>query len=346
MRIGIVNDSLMATELLRRLVCSSAEHQIAWIARDGVEAVKLCERDLPELVLMDLIMPYMDGAEATRRIMSRTPCPILIVTATVAGNAAKVFEALSAGAIDAIHTPTDIPSQKTGQALLQKIKSIERQTSGLEQVAGDLVPKVEGTANRLILIGASAGGPAALVEVLSALPEDFSPAVVIVQHIGQLFAPGLVEWLKEYSKLPVRLACEGDSVSSGNVLIAGSEDHLVFKNSHELGYTAEPKENPYRPSVDVFFGSAARFFRGPIAAVLLTGMGRDGARGLKILRDAGYHTISQDQSTSAVYGMPKAAAAINAASEILPLQKIGPRLRELFSPQTRTIQSKRGVADR
>jgi two-component system response regulator WspF len=345
MRIGIVNDSLMATELLRRLVCSSAENQIAWIARDGVEAVKLCERDLPELVLMDLIMPYMDGAEATRRIMSRTPCPILIVTATVAGNAAKVFEALSAGAIDAIHTPTDIPSQKTGQALLQKIKSIERQTSGLEQVAGDLVPK-EGTANRLILIGASAGGPAALVEVLSALPEDFSPAVVIVQHIGQLFAPGLVEWLKEYSKLPVRLACEGDSVSSGNVLIAGSEDHLVFKNSHELGYTAEPKENPYRPSVDVFFGSAARFFRGPIAAVLLTGMGRDGARGLKILRDAGYHTISQDQSTSAVYGMPKAAAAINAASEILPLQKIGPRLRELFSPQTRTIQSKRGVADR
>jgi two-component system response regulator WspF len=155
-----------------------------------------------------------------------------------------------------------------------------------------------------------------------------------------------VEWLKEYSKLPVRLACEGDSVSSGNVLIAGSEDHLVFKNSVELGYTAEPKENPYRPSVDVFFGSAARFFRGPIAAVLLTGMGRDGARGLKILRDAGYHTISQDQSTSAVYGMPKAAAAINAASEILPLQKIGPRLRELFSPQARTTQSKRGVADR
>jgi two-component system, chemotaxis family, response regulator WspF len=342
MRIGIVNDSPMATELLRRLVCSVEEHQIAWIARDGAEAVKLCERDLPELVLMDLIMPYMDGAEATRRIMSRTPCPILIVTATVAGNAAKVFEALSAGAIDAVHTPTVIPSQKTGQALLLKIKSIECQISGSEHVADDIVPKLDGTATSLILIGASAGGPAALVEVLSSLPEDFSPAVVIVQHIGQLFAPGLVEWLREYSKLPVRLACEGDSVSSGNVLVAGSEDHLVFKNFHELGYTAEPKENPYRPSIDVFFGSAARFFRGPIAAALLTGMGRDGARGLKILRDAGYRTISQDQSTSAVYGMPKAAAAINAASEILPLQKIGPRLRELFSPQARVTQFERG----
>jgi two-component system, chemotaxis family, response regulator WspF len=344
MRIGIVNDSPMATELLRRLVCSSVEHQIAWIARDGAEAVKLCESDLPELVLMDLIMPYMDGAEATRRIMSRTPCPILIVTATVAGNAAKVFEALSAGAIDAIHTPTAFASQKTGPALLVKIKSIERQIAGLDHVASDIVPKVEGTANKLILIGASAGGPAALVEVLSSLPEDFSPGVVIVQHIGQLFAPGLVEWLNEYSKLPVRLACEGDAVSSGKVFVAGSEDHLVFKNSHELGYTVEPKENPYRPSVDVFFGSAARLFRGPITAVLLTGMGRDGARGLKTLRDAGHHTISQDQSTSAVYGMPKAAAAINAASEILPLQKIGPRLRELFSPEVRATDSKRGVS--
>ncbi|HEX3443088.1 MAG TPA: chemotaxis-specific protein-glutamate methyltransferase CheB [Chthoniobacterales bacterium] len=330
-----MNDSPTATELLRRLVCTCQEHQIAWIARDGAEAVKLCETDLPELVLMDLIMPYMDGAEATRQIMRRTPCPILIVTATVAGNAAKVFQALSAGAIDAIQTPTMVGSLNTGPALLLKIKSIERQASGFEPAVGDIIPKVSNAANKLILIGASAGGPAALVEVLSTLPEDFSPAVVIVQHIGQLFAPGLVEWLNEYTKLPVRLAREGDSLGSGNVLVAGTEDHLVFKNSHELGYTAEPKENPYRPSVDVFFGSAARYCHGAIAGVLLTGMGRDGARGLKILREAGCHTISQDQSTSAVYGMPKAAAAINAATEILPLQKIGPRLRELFSPEAR-----------
>jgi two-component system response regulator WspF len=329
-RIGIVNDSPMAAELLRRLIRTSEEHQIAWIARDGAEAVKLCERDLPELVLMDLIMPYMDGAEATRRIMSRTPCPILIVTATVGGNAAKVFEALGAGALDAIDTPTMLASQKSGRALLLKIQGINRQNAWKEHVADGTVSKIESKANKLVLIGASAGGPAALVEVLSALPEDFSPAVVIVQHIDQLFAPGLVQWLDQHSKLPVRLACGGDSVSSGSVLVAGSEDHLIFKNSRELGYTAEPVENPYRPSVDVFFESAVRFFPGPMTGVLLTGMGRDGARGLKKLRDAGYHTIAQDQSTSAVYGMPKAAAALKAASEILPLQKIGPRLRELY----------------
>jgi len=328
-RIGIVNDLPMAAETLRRLICASGEHKVVWIARDGAEAVSLCERDLPDLVLMDLIMPYMDGVEATRRIMNRTPCPILIVTASVGGNAAMVFEALGAGAIDAIETPALIGSEKIGRTLLIKIKGIERQTTAQEHLVDEIVPKIESTANQLILIGASAGGPAALVEVLSALPQDFSPAVVIIQHIDEQFAPGLVEWLNGHSQLPVRLAREGDSLSSGTVLVAGSGDHLVFKNPHKLGYTAEPEGNPYRPSVDVFFGSAARFFRGPMIGVLLTGMGRDGARSLRTLRDGGHPTIAQDQRTSAVYGMPKAAAALDAASEILPLQNIGPRLREL-----------------
>jgi two-component system, chemotaxis family, response regulator WspF len=341
MRIGIVNDSPMAAELLRRLIRTCEEHQIAWIARDGAEAVKRCESDLPELVLMDLIMPYMDGAEATRQIMSKTPCPILIVTASVGGNADKVFEALGAGALDAIDTPMVTGSQNTGRALLLKIQGIDRQNAWKEHFADDVATKVESAATKLVLIGASAGGPAALVEVLSALPKSFSPAIVIVQHIDQLFAPGLVEWLNGHSHLPVRLTGEGDSVSSGNVFVAGSDDHLVFKNARVLGYTAEPKENPYRPSVDVFFESAARFFQGEMTGVLLTGMGRDGARGLKILHDAGYHTIAQDKNTSAVYGMPKAAAELNAASEILPLQKIGPRLRALFGSEAKATDSER-----
>src|SRR6478672_8466056 len=133
----------MAAESLHRLIRGSGEHEIAWIARDGEEAVKLCARDLPELVLMDLIMPYMDGAEATRQIMSRTPCPILIVTATVGGNAAKVFEALGAGAIDAINTPTVVGYQKTGGALLLKIQGIERQNVWKEHFSDDIVSKVE-----------------------------------------------------------------------------------------------------------------------------------------------------------------------------------------------------------
>ena len=144
---------------------------------------------------------------------------------------------------------------------------------------------------------------------------------------------------QRHSELPVRLAREGDSLSSGTVLVAGRADHLVFKDSHKLGYTAEPAGNPYHPSVDVFFGSATRFFRGPMIGVLLTGMGRDGARSLKSLRDGGHHTIAQDQHTSAVYDMPKAAAAIDAASEILPLQNIGPRLRELSGSEVKATHS-------
>jgi two-component system response regulator WspF len=330
MRIGIVNDMPMAAELLRRFISATSPHQIAWIARDGAEAVTLCEKDLPELILMDLIMPYMDGAEATRRIMNRTPCPILIVTASLERNSAKVFEALGAGAIDAINTPVLAASQKTGQALLLKIERIGGLAARLENLVDNVIPTVERAASKLVAIGASAGGPAALVEILSALPRDFPPAVVIVQHIDEIFAQGLAEWLNERSKLPVSLAREGDSPCSGRVLVASTGDHLIFKDANELGYTAKPAESAYRPSVDVFFASAARLFQGPVTGVLLTGMGRDGAQGLKALRDAGHHTISQDRNTSAVYGMPKAAAAIDAATEILPLQEIGPRLMELF----------------
>jgi two-component system, chemotaxis family, response regulator WspF len=341
MRIGIVNDSPMAAEILRRLIFTSKEHQVAWIARDGAEAVALCQKDLPQLILMDLLMPYMGGPEATRRIMCRTPCPILIVTASVKANSAKAFEALAAGAIDVIDIPDVLAFPKTGRALLEKIKQIEDHNSAKEHLADEEGLAIISKTVKLIAIGASAGGPAALVEVLSSLPENFSPAIVIVQHIDQVFAPGLVTWLKRHSKLPVRLAREGDSVSSGTILVAGSGDHLVFKNPSKLGYTAHPVENPYRPSVDVFFESAARFFEGPMAGVLLTGMGRDGAQGLKKLRNAGCHTIAQDQTTSAVYGMPKAAAAINAASEILPLLEIGPRLSELFRSETTGLPSKR-----
>jgi two-component system, chemotaxis family, response regulator WspF len=331
MRIGIVNDLPMAAELLRRLICRSRNHQIAWIARDGAEAVAWCEKDLPELVLMDLVMPIMDGAEATRRIMSRTPCPILIVTASLGGNSEKVFEALGAGAVDAIKTPALNSTKISEQAFLLKIERIGRLTDGLEPSATCANEGPYRAPSKLVVIGASAGGPGALVEVFSALSREFSAAVVVVQHINEEFAQGLAEWLNERSIFPVALAHEGDVLSSQKILIAGGRDHLILKGPCRVGYTTEPMEISYRPSVDVIFHSAAQLFRGQMAGVLLTGMGCDGARGLKALRSAGHHTIAQDRKTSAVYGMPKAAAEISAATEILPLQKIGLRLNELFT---------------
>ncbi|TPI72560.1 chemotaxis response regulator protein-glutamate methylesterase [Mesorhizobium sp. B2-8-9] len=331
MRIGIVNDMPMAVELLRRLVGSSREHQVAWTATNGREAVEACRRDLPDLILMDLAMPEMDGVEATRRIMAETPCSILLVTASIEANVAGVYEAMGHGALDAVDLPSvgieGNASSQSARLLTNKIATIARlvrdapsKANGRMSVAGDPSPR------RLVAIGASAGGPAAVAAVLSSFPIDFGGAIVLVQHLDAQFIPGLADWLGQHTPLPIRAAQEKDRPQAGTVLVASSEDHLVFKSAEQLGYTTSPKDNVYRPSVDVFFESAAQWWPGSAIGVLLTGMGRDGARGLKQLRLKGHLTIAQDEATSAVYGMPKAAAAIGAAVDILPLSAIGPRI--------------------
>lgn len=336
MRIAIVNDIALAVEAVRRVVLNSREHRLAWIARDGAQAVELCGRDVPDLILMDLIMPGMDGAEATRRIMARTPCPIVVVTANVRDNSSKVFEAMGAGALDAVNTPVlEHPGAGRGsQALLAKIETIRRLVgAGARRngPAGSPVELERGTHGHdcLMAIGASAGGPAALAKILGALPPDFPAPVVVVQHVDPEFAPALAHWLNSQSSLPVRLARDGDRPRPGAVLVAGRDDHLVLSHSNQLAYTRQPTDCSYRPSIDVFFKSIDRHWRGEIVATLLTGMGRDGAAGLSALRGHGHHTIAQDEATSAVYGMPKAAAELRSATEILPLGRIGPRLAAL-----------------
>jgi two-component system response regulator WspF len=329
-RIGIVNDMPMAAEVLRRIVAAAPEHRVAWIASTGEQAVELCHRELPDLVLMDLVMPGMDGVEATRRIMAETPCAILLVTASVDANVSRVFEAMGHGALDAVDTPSlGTGDMRQGAAsLLRKITAIGRLTG--ERVGGAAPARAAARTlaahHPLVAIGASAGGPAALSTVLRDLPADFPAAVVIVQHVDERFTAGMAEWLGGHAALPVRLAREGDTPMPGTVLLAARETHLALKSSSQLGYTPEPREAFYRPSVDVFFHSVARFWKGEALGVLLTGMGRDGAQGLRALRDKGSQTIAQDRATSAVYGMPKAAAELDAATDILPLHGIAARL--------------------
>lgn len=341
MRIGIVNDMFMAVEALRRVVANSNGHQVAWIARDGVQAVDMCAKDKPDLVLMDLIMPKMDGVEATRQIMARTPCPIVVVTASVSDNVSKVFEAMGVGALDAVNTPVlDQPGNPEGtRPLLAKIETIRRLVgpAGARKFGTPATPVFRPPGfkhDRLVVIGASAGGPAALVKLLSNLPHDFPAGIVIVQHVDEQFAGGLASWLADQTPLQVRVAENGDRPQAGTVLLAGRNEHLIFTAPMRLGYTKEPEDSSYRPSVDVFFNSAARLWEGAIIGVVLTGMGRDGAEGLKTLRDRGHHTIAQDEATSAVYGMPRAAAEQKAASEILPLDKIAPCLTNMLKLHT------------
>jgi two-component system response regulator WspF len=331
MKIGITNDLPLAVEVLRRAVALRADHEVIWVARDGAQAVEMCARQTPDLVLMDLIMPVMDGVEATRRIMTSTPCAVLIVTVSVGASTGRVFDAMGHGAIDAVDTPVlgmgDL--QVSAAAFLKKIDNIAKLVGTRRFIPG---PDVFGETwvitrkQRLIAIGASAGGPAALAILLAGLPKDFPAAIVVVQHVDERFAAGMAEWLNRDSKLSVRVAQEGDRLTAGTVLLAGTNDHLILKAADRIGYTSEPREYAYRPSVDVFFESVSAQWTGEAVGVLLTGMGRDGAKGLKSMRGKGHYTVAQDQATSAVYGMPKAAATLGAAVDILPIERIAPRL--------------------
>jgi chemotaxis response regulator CheB len=340
-RIGIVNDVMLALEAVRRVIADGSGHKVAWVAMDGEEAVARCAADTPDLVLMDLVMPRVDGVEATRRIMASNPCPVVVVTASVNDNSSRVFEAMGAGALDAVNTPVydERGSAEGGRDLIQKIETIRRLIGAPAEPPGTAGTHRSSYPRNtcfepLVVIGASAGGPSALARVLAYLPLDFPP-LVVVQHVGAQFAKGLVSWLGNQTRLRIRLAQEGEQPLPGTVLLAGADQHLVLTRGERLSYEADPVACSYRPSIDVLFRSVEQNWDGDVIGVLLTGMGRDGAEGLRVLREAGHHTIAQDRQSSAVYGMPKAAIELQAAAEILALERIGPRLVELISVKAR-----------
>lgn len=320
MRIGIVNDMDMACAAMRQVIAMTAGLEFAWEAHDGQAAIDHCAQDTPDLILMDLYMPVMDGVEATRQIMARSPCPILVVTSSVEDHAAMVFEAMGAGALDAVSTPTLVSSDGELQAkeLVHKIRTIGKLLN--IQTLPRCAPPVSD--RWLLAIGSSTGGPNALAAILSRLPANIQLPVAIIQHVDEAFAGGLGDWLNKVSSLPVRVAREGDQLEPGKVLLAGTNNHMVYTRLNNLSYTPEPVSLVYRPSVDVFFDSLAQYWQGNIIAVLLTGMGRDGAEGMLKLKRKGAYTIAQNQDTCAVFGMPKAAIELHAADAVLPIDDI------------------------
>ena len=342
MRIGIVNDSVMACEVLRRVVLSVPGQEVAWIARDGEQAVAMTRADGPDVILMDLFMPGTDGVEATRRIMNETPCAILVVTATVSGHISKVYQAMGSGALDAVDTPVlGTGGEVAGAAsLLRKIDVIGKligktppRTATLPPSAPVEWPIQEPALHPLVLLGSSTGGPFALAEILSKLPASLKTTIVIVQHVDAAFAPGLGQWLSQHAGRKVELIRDGMELTEGKILLSGTDDHLVLGAHGRLYYSAEPRALTYRPSIDVFFKSVAGHWPRSGVAALLTGMGRDGAEGLLQLRRLGWKTIAQDESTSVVWGMPRAAVALGAADQVLPLPLIGQAIASFFLVQ-------------
>jgi len=332
MKIGIVNDSHLAVVALRRVIALDPALEVTWVAEDGESAVRLAAARTPDLILMDLNMPEMDGVEATRLIMEQSPCAILVVTGRPQDNVNQVFRALGAGALDVTATPVLQGEVGGDSELLAKIKTIGK----LIRHSAEAPPPRQAPANgergdgqvsTLVAIGASTGGPSAVAKVLAGWTAPPGCAIVVVQHIDETFASHFAKWLDDQLNMPVRVIADGDELVSGTVLIAKTNDHLLLDQNYRLGYDAAPRDYVYRPSVDVFFNCVAQHWRGDAIGVLLTGMGRDGGDGLLAMRRAGKTTIAQDQASSAVYGMPRAAAELDAAQYILPLDRIGASLR-------------------
>jgi len=298
-------------------------HQVAWTAADGVEAVAMAKRDRPDLILMDLIMPHLDGVQATRQIMASAPCAILVVTATVSGNISLVYDAMGFGALDAVDTPMLGPAGEVSGAgaLVEKIGLIAKLVGATESKRPARPASAAGPP-KLVVVGASTGGPKAVSDLLLPLPLDWNVAVVVVQHVDVAFAQGLAKWLGDRTGRPVRVAEHGHQPVAGDVLLAGTNDHLILSKSRTLDYRAEPRDVFFRPSVDVFFESVAEHWPQTGTAILLTGMGKDGARGLMKLRSRGWHTMAQDEATSVVWSMPKAGIDLGAAAEILPVDQM------------------------
>jgi two-component system, chemotaxis family, response regulator WspF len=341
MKIAIVNDRPTAVAAIRQAVQTVPDYQVIWTAQDGAEAIARCAQNQPDLILMNLLMPIMDGVEATRQIMEQSPCGILIVTANREKQIDRVYQAMCHGALDVVDTPVTNhgDGDQSAQKLLSKIATLRKllkpqaathrsklnsapSSSSAPPSSSFEYSSLQSTPPPLIAIGASTGGPKALATVLAQLPANFGAAIAVVQHVDVQFSAGLATWLNQQINLPVRIAKEGNRLEPGTVTIAGSNDHLCLKPNLTLGYTQVPIDYPYRPSVDVFFKSVAAHWTKRGTAVLLTGMGRDGAEGLETLRSKGWHTIAQNQESCVVYGMPKAAVELNAAVEVLSLDAI------------------------
>ncbi len=333
MRVAIVNDSQRARDALRRLLIAHREFRLAWSAADGAEAVRRCAEEPPDLILMDLFMPQMDGVAATREIMQANPCAILVVTESAKAKPGVVFEAMGAGALDAVDVPDFGQMDEAQKAnLLRKIRMVALLVGSDKLSRTPPPPAYEPL---LLVLGASTGGPAALAQVLAALPHDLEAAVLLAQHVDEQFLDSFARWLDDQVPLPVRLAKAGDLPRPGSVLLAGAGGHLVLTAGGTLAYSEEPRNVPYRPSVNALFESVAAHWHGRGIGVLLTGMGWDGAAGLLALRRGNFYTIAQDQASCAVYGMPKKAVELDAVDEVLPLAEIGPALRARIARDSR-----------
>ena len=339
-RIGVLvaDDSPSMRLLLAHVLARDPRIEVISTVDDGQAAIDYLQsgRIRPDVVLMDIHMPRLDGFEATRRIMETNPLPIVICTATAdPREMAVAFRSMEAGAVACVEKPLGLDHPQFEPCvehllqtirLMSEVKVVRRwhrpRVTATHAPAAVSAPDARRSLPRIVGIGASTGGPLVLQEILSGLPREFSAPLVIVQHISRGFLPGMVEWLNQTTGLRVHVAAHGALPVPGHAYIAPDDLHLGVSTGGRLALTRDEPENGLRPSVSWLFRSMAEKIGGGAIGVLLTGMGKDGAAELKQMRDCGSLTIAQDRESSVVHGMPGEAIALGAAVQILPAEHI------------------------
>ena len=343
-KVLIAEDSLTVRKHLVEIVESDPELELVGEAVDGKEAIELARRYRPDVISMDMMMPLMTGLAATEYIMAHFPTPILVVSLSInRGELFRTYDALAAGAVDVLDKFAGREDEEGAWAknyiatlkLVSRIRVITHPRGRLAAARSDYQAQLSGDPKTgqkyaLAAIGASTGGPGAILDLLNGLPDSFTLPILFVLHISEPFGSAFADWLDGQTPRRVSYAKEGELVSSaaGKVVMAPPGQHLGVRDGR-LRLSLEAERHSCRPSVDVLFESIARDYGALACATLLTGMGRDGAAGLLKIRQAGGLTVAQDEASSVIYGMPREAALLGAATHILPLSDIGPFLGKL-----------------
>jgi len=345
LRVLVVEDSLTIRKRLVEVLSSDAHFEVIGEAPDGRTAIELCTSMRPDVITMDMVLPGVNGLAATEHIMAHCPTPILIVSASFnRGDVFTTYDALAAGAVDVFEKPRGDEADGhwergflSALRMVSRVRVITHPRARLSQLRAQTVaarssrPAAQ-SGELIVALGASTGGPNALVDVLSALPRAYPWPVLVVMHINAAFAPMFADWLKSQLTRDVAYARSGEQLSAlrGCVRLAPADVHMTVQGG-ALQLTTAPERHSCRPSVDVLFESLARECGGNVVACLLTGMGRDGAAGLLALRRSGARTIAQNEETCVIYGMPREAVQLGAAEMVLGLGQIGPSLAALGS---------------
>lgn len=338
-RVLVVEDSPTVREFLIQILCSDPAIAVIGTAETGEEALEAVARTRPDIITMDIHMPRMNGFDATRRIMETHPTPIVIVSgAADATDTAKAFRAIESGALAVLQKPWGAGHPDHQQSTAELVRTVKlmsevkvvrrwpryRQAEAVPEIS--LSKEIRLQTNqlqpRIVAIGASTGGPPVLQAILAALPRNFPIPVLIVQHIAAGFTQGLVEWLAQSSNLSVHVPTHGQCVLPGHVYVAPDGLHMAVGADGHVQLRSDEPENGLRPSVACLFRSVAKAYGPSAVGVLLTGMGKDGAWELKLMKEQGAVTIAQDRETSVVHGMPGEAIRLGGATYVLPPEKI------------------------